>query len=904
MVVVLLAGAGTAHAQKVLVFSKTAGFRHDSIPQGITAIKAIGEANNFAVDATEDASAFTAANLDQYDAVIWLSTTGDVLSDAQQVAFEAYIKAGGGYVGVHAAADTEYSWPWYGQLVGAYFNSHPANQNADVRVTDRSHPSTSHLPLVWNRHDEWYNYRESPTGKVHVLANLDELSYSPGSGAMGADHPIAWCHAFQGGRSWYTGMGHTQDSYADPAFRQHLAGGIRWAAGYAAGDCSVPPPQPCAATTDEFDGMSLGCQWSIVRSTNQHTVGGGVLQVPTARGDLYGSGGDAPNLILQKAPSGAWEATTKVTIDAQAGSQQAGLILYADDDNYVKAVLLARSPTERFMEIVQEIGGSPRYDAALDRLAIPADFPKTFHVRLAQANGTVTASGSADGLTWQPIGRPGNASSFSTPRVGLTAVTNDPAQVTNASFDYFRLVGGGGPDATAPTVTAAPDGIPTQAGAYLNKATVTLAATDLGSGVAKVEYALGDGAFATYSGPITVTATGPVRYRATDKAGNTSAAATLDVTIAAVPTCAPVTPEPGFRALYDGTIPSLGDWTMAGPGGFQPRAGECVIDAWGGMGLLWYAKQQLVSPYTIRAEWRIYGDDDNSGVFIGFPDPFDDPWKPVAEGYEIQIDPTDGDPSRTTGGVYSFRAADAAARALALKPHGQWNVMEVQVVDQLITIRLNGVKINEYTSPHPERDPSAGYFGIQNDGAGADVSYRSVQVATPTPTATVTPTATPTATATATATPTRTATPTPTPTPTATATPTATPLGSIATATPIPAPAPQPPAATPAPKPSYTLTGVPARVSHARFAKRGLDLRLRSSVATTAAARVLVSARDARRLGVKSRVLARGTVKLAANTLERATLKPSRRLRKVTVTATLTVSVGTETLTKRVVLRG
>ena len=88
---------------------------------------------------------------------------------------------------------------------------------------------------------------------------------------------------------------------------------------------------------------------------------------------------------------------------------------------------------------------------------------------------------------------------------------------------------------------------------------------------------------------------------------------------------------------------------MAGPGGFQPRGGECVIDAWGGMGLLWYAKQQLVSPYTIRAEWRIYADDDNSGLFIGFPDPLDDPWKPVAEGYEIQIDPTDNDVTRTTG---------------------------------------------------------------------------------------------------------------------------------------------------------------------------------------------------------------------------------------------------------------
>ena len=138
-----------------------------------------------------------------------------------------------------------------------------------------------------------------------------------------------------------------------------------------------------------------------------------------------------------------------------------------------------------------------------------------------------------------------------------------------------------------------------------------------------------------------------MRFRATDEAGNTSPVGTTNVTIAALPNCSPVTPEPGFKALYDGTIQSLADWTMAGPGGFQPRSGECVIDAWGGMGLLWYAKQQLVSPYTIRAEWRIYGDDDNSGVFIGFPDPLDDPWKPVARATRSRSTrPTPTSPAR------------------------------------------------------------------------------------------------------------------------------------------------------------------------------------------------------------------------------------------------------------------
>ncbi|MBE2315156.1 ThuA domain-containing protein [Solirubrobacter sp. CPCC 204708] len=740
----MFAGAEAAHAQKVLVFSKTAGFRHDSIPQGIAAIQAIGQANNFAVDATEDATKFTTANLDQYDAVVWLSTTGDVLNDAQQAAFESYIRAGGGYVGVHAAADTEYSWPWYGELVGAYFNSHPNNQDAKVDVIDRAHPSTSHLPAAWTRYDEWYNYRESPSSKVHVLAKLDETSYNAGNGAMGADHPIAWCRSFEGGRSWYTGGGHTQESYSEANFRQHLAGGIRWAAGYVSGDCSVPEPEPCTATSDEFEGTALGCQWSIVRSTNQHTVSGGVLKVPTAPGDLYGGGGDAPNLILQKAPSGAWEATTKVTINAQAGSQQAGLILYQNDDNYIKAVLLARSSSEKFMEIVQEINGSPRYDASQDRLNIPSDWPTTFYVRFTHQNGTITAAASRDGSTWQQIGRTATSSSFTSPRIGLTAVTNDGNQRTDASFDFFRITGGGtgGPDTTPPSVTSSVDGIPTAAGAYLNRAKVTVSATDFDSGVEKIEWSHGDGAWQTYTGPIEVAQTGQVRFRATDKAGNTSDFSTVDVQVAAAPTCSPVTPEPGFQALYDGTIQSLKDWTMAGPGGFQPRTGDCVIDAWGGMGLLWYSKQQLVAPYTIRAEWRIYGDDDNSGVFIGFPDPMDDPWKPVSQGYEIQIDPTDGDPTRRTASIYSFQAANAGQLALALKPHGQWNVMEVEVTDQLIVVRINGVEVNRYTSPHPERDPSAGFFGIQNDGAGADVSYRSVQVkggGLPTPTPTPTP---------------------------------------------------------------------------------------------------------------------------------------------------------------------
>lgn len=237
----------------VLVFSKTAGFRHDSIPDGIAAIEKLGAGNGFSVDATEDAAAFTDDNLARYDAVVWLSTTGDVLNDEQQAAFERYVGNGGGYAGVHAASDTEYDWPWYGDLVGAYFASHPHIQQATVKVEDPKHPSTRGLKKDWVRTDEWYNYRDNPRQDVHVLAALDESSYE--GGTMSGDHPIAWCHETSGGRSWYTGGGHTKESYSEKDFLRHLAGGIRYAAGLDKGDCSVP--EDGRPADSDFDQVTL-----------------------------------------------------------------------------------------------------------------------------------------------------------------------------------------------------------------------------------------------------------------------------------------------------------------------------------------------------------------------------------------------------------------------------------------------------------------------------------------------------------------------------------------------------------------------------------------------------------------------------------------------------------------------
>ncbi|MEU7851858.1 ThuA domain-containing protein [Micromonospora parva] len=237
----------------VLVFSKTAGFRHDAIPVGIQTIRDLGAANNFTVTATEDAAAFTTSNLNQYEAVVFLNTTGDVLNASQQTAFESYIGSGRGYVGVHAAADTEYDWPFYGNLVGAWFASHPAIQQANMKVEDRGHAATGHLPQTWTRTDEWYNYRTNARSSAHVLATLDESSYS--GGGMGADHPLSWCKSYSGGRSFYTGAGHTQASYAESAFRNHLLGGIRYASGRSKADC-----RPETGYTPLFNGSTAG--WS------------------------------------------------------------------------------------------------------------------------------------------------------------------------------------------------------------------------------------------------------------------------------------------------------------------------------------------------------------------------------------------------------------------------------------------------------------------------------------------------------------------------------------------------------------------------------------------------------------------------------------------------------------------
>ena len=224
---------GGGSSFEVLVFSKTAGFRHDSIPAGRALIESLGNAHGFGVRLSEDAGDFTAKQLSGFAVVVFRNTTGAVLDDAQKAAFESWLREGGGYVGVHSAADTEYDWPFYGELIGAnaWFHSHPAIQTAQLDVESPDDIATRHLPARLGFQDEWYNFRANPRTAVDVLIRLDEDSYEPGDGAMGKDHPIAWKRAIDAGRSFYTGLGHRIETYADPRFRQHLLGAMLWAAG-------------------------------------------------------------------------------------------------------------------------------------------------------------------------------------------------------------------------------------------------------------------------------------------------------------------------------------------------------------------------------------------------------------------------------------------------------------------------------------------------------------------------------------------------------------------------------------------------------------------------------------------------------------------------------------------------
>jgi uncharacterized protein len=242
----LVAGLGaalqcTSFAEQfsALIFSKTAGWHHDSIGAAVPALQNLAKQHDFTAFWTEDANrVFNDKELAKYKVVVFLLTSGDVLNDEQQAAFERYIRAGGGYVGVHSASDTEYNWPFYTKMVGHMFHIHPAVQSATVKVEDFNFPGMDRYAKRFLFTEEWYEFDAPRSDKLKYLLSVDESTYSPsadwgarGTGkGMGAFHPVSWYQEYEGGRAFYTAMGHLPGAFSDANFLHHIYGGIYWAA--------------------------------------------------------------------------------------------------------------------------------------------------------------------------------------------------------------------------------------------------------------------------------------------------------------------------------------------------------------------------------------------------------------------------------------------------------------------------------------------------------------------------------------------------------------------------------------------------------------------------------------------------------------------------------------------------
>src|SRR5690625_2040514 len=332
------AAADEADDYHVLIVGKTLGFRHSHIPHTTNAIIELGEEHGFDVDVWDPAqpdltlqsTPFTSAeDLAKYATIIFNSPVDGtnnmdparprLLDDDELAAFQGYIRSGGGFAalpaataalsafprstspgcgcaGLPAATDTMHAVPWYGELTGggARVRSHPQQQQATMRVENGAHPATAMLPAEWSRFDEWYNYTANPRPDVHVLMTLDESTYNPGNGRMGEDHPIAWCHNFEGGRSWYSGAGHTDVSWSDPLWLAHVLAGIEWTAGLVSGggDC-VTFPEVRGILDDAPDGAAKAAVSALLTDAQQAADNGdhdgavaALLQARTRAADL------------------------------------------------------------------------------------------------------------------------------------------------------------------------------------------------------------------------------------------------------------------------------------------------------------------------------------------------------------------------------------------------------------------------------------------------------------------------------------------------------------------------------------------------------------------------------------------------------------------------------------------
>ena len=212
------------NSYSVLVITETKGWVHDSIESGLKLIQNIGNKNNFNVYHSDNSSVITYKNLKEIKTIIFLNTTEEILTDVEQKVMESFIRSGKGFVGVHAAADTEYNWQWYGKLVGAYYRNHPEVMNGKILTIN--HKITNHLDSEWEIEDEWYNF-DYVNYDINILLHLDEDSYI--GGEHPDYHPITWYHEYDGGRSFYTGLGHTKEVYDDERFIKLLEKGILYA---------------------------------------------------------------------------------------------------------------------------------------------------------------------------------------------------------------------------------------------------------------------------------------------------------------------------------------------------------------------------------------------------------------------------------------------------------------------------------------------------------------------------------------------------------------------------------------------------------------------------------------------------------------------------------------------------
>lgn len=228
LIVISSAESFSQNQFKALVFSKTKGFRHQSIPDGVVALKKLARDNVFQIYTTEDEDFITDKNLDSFDVIILMSTTGTIFNSEQKRSIEKFVQSGKGIVGIHSATDTEYEWEWYTKLIGAQFLNHPHQQTLKLNVVDRNHPATYHLPESWVWSDEIYAFKNF-NKDVNVLITADERTYDAKDG-MGDFHPISWTNEYDGGRMFYTALGHTDWVFQDDNFMKHILGGIWWAA--------------------------------------------------------------------------------------------------------------------------------------------------------------------------------------------------------------------------------------------------------------------------------------------------------------------------------------------------------------------------------------------------------------------------------------------------------------------------------------------------------------------------------------------------------------------------------------------------------------------------------------------------------------------------------------------------